>query len=56
MKSVPNATIKTLIRYLPLLIDNIDKESLKKSLKLVNAVRVTKHQILPKLKRIENDK
>lgn len=56
MKTVPNDMIKTLCRYLPLFLDNIDKGALKKSLKLTNAVRVTKHQLLPKLKRIDKEK
>ena len=39
-----------------MLVDNIDKGAVQKSLRLTNAVRVTKYIILPKLKRINNDK
>lgn len=53
MKSVPNEVIKTLCRHLPLLLENIDKQSLRNNIRLINAVRVTKHKILPKLKKID---
>ena len=56
MKAVPNDLISTLCRYLPMLVDNIDKGAVQKSIRLSNAVRVTKYIILPKLKRINNDK
>lgn len=56
MKSVPNDLIKTLCRHLPLIMENIDSRSLRDNIRLKNAVRVTKHKILPRLKRIDNEK
>lgn len=53
MRSVPNNTISELCRYLPMLIENVDKQAEQKSLRLTNAVRVTKHMILPKLNKID---
>lgn len=37
-----------------MLLDNLDKSAVRKSLRLTNAVRVTKHKILPKLNKINN--
>lgn len=54
MRSVPNNTISELCRYLPMLIENIDKKAEQKSLRLKNAIRIVKHQIIPKLKKIDN--
>lgn len=54
MRSVPNNIVSELCRYLPMLLDNLDKSAVRKSLRLTNAVRVTKHQILPKLNKINN--
>lgn len=53
MRSVPNNTVSELCRYLPMLLDNLDKSAVQKSLRLTNAVRVTKHIILPKLNKID---
>ena len=54
MKEVSNGTIATLCRQLPLILDNLDKGAMRNNLRLINAVRITKHQILPKLKKINN--
>lgn len=54
MRSVPNNTISELCRYLPMLIENVDKKAVQKSLRLTNAIRVVKHQIIPKLNKINN--
>lgn len=56
MKQVPNNLITQLCRYLPMFIDNLDKSSVQKSLRLTNAVRVAKHEILPKLNKIDKIK
>lgn len=54
MRSIPNNIVSELCRYLPMLIDNLDKSAVQKSLRLNNAVRVTKYKIIPKLKKIDN--
>lgn len=56
MKPIPNNTIKELCRYIPMLLENLDRDAIRNSLRLSNAVRVTKYQILPKLERINNSK
>lgn len=56
MKNVPNNTVATLCRCLPQLLDHLDKESIRKSLRLTNAVRLIKHEVLPKLNKINNEK
>ena len=56
MKTVPNDLISTLCRYLPLLVDNIDRNAVGKSLRLANAIRVTKYKLLPKLKKVDKSK
>lgn len=56
MRNVPNNTVSELCRYLPVLLDNLDKPAVQKSLRLRNAVRIIKHQIIPKLKKIDKDK
>ena len=56
MKNVPNDTVATLCRCLPLILDNLDKEAIRKSLRLANAVRLLKYQILPKLNKLNNEK
>lgn len=53
MRSVPNNIVSELCRYLPMLLDNLDQKSVQRSLRLTNAVRVTKHMILPKLNKID---
>lgn len=56
MKTVPNNAVSTICRCLPLLIDNLDADALRKSLRLKNAVRLLKHQVLPKLDKLNNEK
>lgn len=53
MKSVPNDIIKTLCRHLPLIMENLEPGAMQRNIRLINAVRVTKHKILPKLKKID---
>lgn len=55
MREIPNDILANLLRYLPMLIENLDQQRVKKSLRLTNAVRVTKHLIIPKLKKIDNE-
>lgn len=52
MKSIPNNMVSDLARYLPLLLANIDEAQSRKSLRLANAIRKVKHEILPKLNKI----
>ena len=52
MKEVSNDTVATLCRQLPLILEHLDKEAMRNNLRLINAVRITRHQILPKLKKI----
>lgn len=56
MKQVPNNVVATLVRCLPLLIDYIDEDAIRKSLRATNAKRIIKHEVLPKLKKINNEK
>lgn len=35
-------------------LNNLDKSAVQQSLRLTNAVRVTKHKLLPKLNKINN--
>lgn len=56
MKNVPNDTVATLCRCLPLILDNLDADAVRKSLRLRNAIRLLKHEILPKLKKINDEK
>lgn len=56
MKQVPNNVVATLVRCLPLLLDYIDEDAIRKSLRATNAKRIIKHEILPKLKKINNEK
>lgn len=55
MREIPNDILANLLRYLPMLIENLDQQRVKKSLRLTNAVRVTKYLIIPKLKKIDNE-
>ena len=55
MREIPNYILANLLRYLPMLIENLDQQRVKKSLRLTNAVRVAKHLIIPKLKKIDNE-
>lgn len=54
MREVPNNIVSELCRYLPMLLANLDQQAVRNSLRLSNAVRVTKHSILPKLNKIDN--
>lgn len=54
MRSVPNDIVSDLCRYLPMFLNNLDKSAVQQSLRLTNAVRVTKHKLLPKLNKINN--
>nr|DAO59870.1 MAG TPA: hypothetical protein [Caudoviricetes sp.] len=56
MKQVPNNVVATLVRCLPLLLDYIDEDAIRKSLRATNAKRIIKHEVLPKLKKINNEK
>jgi hypothetical protein len=56
MKKVPNNVVATLVRCLPLLLDYIDEDAIRKSLRATNAKRIIKHEVLPKLKKINNEK
>lgn len=54
MRAVPNDIVQTLIRTLPIILENIDKEAERKKLRLNNAVRFTKI-IVKRLNKIENE-
>lgn len=54
MREVPNNIVSDLCRYLPMFLDNLEKSAVQQNLRLINAVRVTKHKILPKLNKINN--
>lgn len=54
MRSISNSTITTLLRCLPLILDNLNEEAMRRSTRLYNAVRQTKI-IINKLKRIEDE-
>ena len=56
MKIVPNDLITTLCRHIPRLLDAIDEKQVRKNLQLANTVRLLKHQILPKLNKIDKSK
>ena len=56
MKTVPNDVVATLCRCLPQILDNLDTDAIRKSLRLTNSVRLLKHQVLPKLNKINNEK
>lgn len=56
MKQVPNNVVANLVRCLPLLLDYIDEDAIRKSLRATNAKRIIKHEVLPKLKKINNEK
>ena len=53
MKQVPNDLLQSLIRHIPLILDGLDKDKLRTSLKLGNAVRLTKKN-LQRLKKIDS--
>lgn len=56
MKEVPNNVVASLVRCLPLLLDSVDEKLIRRSLRAVNAKRIIQYEILPKLKKIDNDK
>ncbi|MCX4285413.1 hypothetical protein [Duncaniella dubosii] len=55
MREIPNDILANLLRYLPMLIENLDQQKVRKSLRLTNAVRVLNFHIIPKLKKIDNE-
>jgi hypothetical protein len=52
MRAIPNDIVQTLLRTLPIIIDNVDKDALRNNLRLYNAVRLTK-KIQKRLIKIE---
>lgn len=52
MRSISNSTVTTLLRCLPLILDNVNEEAMIRSTRLYNAIRQTKI-IINKLKKIE---
>ncbi len=56
MKSIPNNMVAELTRYLPMMLANIDEKKARGSLRLTNAIRKVKHEILPRLERLNNTK
>ena len=52
MRKVPNDMVTTLLRCLPVILENVDAS--KGSTKLLNAIRLTKKEIT-KLQKIEQD-
>lgn len=54
MRNIPNDIVQTLIRTLPLILDNMDEEAVRTKLRLNNAVRLTK-KIVKRLEKIECD-
>jgi hypothetical protein len=53
MEQVPNDLLQSLIRHIPLILDGLDEDKLRTSLKLGNAVRLTKKN-LQRLKKIDS--
>lgn len=56
MRNVPNDVVATLCRCLLQILDNLDAAAIRKSLRLTNAVRLLKHEVLPKLNKINNER
>ena len=54
MRTIPNHITQTLLRTLPLILDNMDEEAVQKKLRLNNAVRLTKI-IVKRLNKIEDE-
>lgn len=54
MREVPNDIVSTLLRSLPVILDNLDEEAMRSKLRLYNAVRLTK-KVIQRLNRIENE-
>lgn len=53
MKNMSNSDYDSLIRYVPVIIEAIDKEAVRNDNRLHNAVRLT-NRIIKKMKRYEN--
>lgn len=54
MRTIPNDIVNTLLRTLPLILDNMDEKAVQTKLRLNNAVRLTK-KIVKRLEKIECD-
>lgn len=54
MRTIPNDIVQTLLRTLPLILDNMDEKAVQTKLRLNNAVRLTK-KIVKRLDKIENE-
>lgn len=54
MITIPNDIVQTLLRTLPLILDNMNDEAVQTKLRLNNAVRLTK-KIVKRLEKIENE-
>jgi len=54
MRIIPNDIITTLLRTLPLIMENVSADALAKSTRLNNAVRQTK-KIIQRLNKIQNE-
>lgn len=54
MRVIPNDIVSTLLRSLPLIIENINTDALNNNLRLYNAVRLTK-KVIQRLNKIENE-
>lgn len=52
MRNVPNDIVQTLIRSLPIIINNIRRDAERDNLRLCNAVRLIK-KIIKRLEKIE---
>ena len=52
MRIIPNDIVQNLIRHLPLILDYIDKDALRKKTRLNNAARLTR-KVVKRLERIE---
>lgn len=54
MRIIPNDIVTTLLRSLPLILENMDEQAMRRSTRLFNAVRLTK-KIIQRLNKIENE-
>lgn len=54
MRTIPNDIVQTLLRTLPLILDNMNEEAVQTKLRINNAVRLTK-KIVKRLEKIECD-
>lgn len=55
MKELPNYIVSALVRYLPLLLAKIDQSKIRNDIRLYNAVRIIRHDILPKLRSVDKN-